>query len=237
LGESLATVQKFDVPLAQATTSSLEALQALSLGNKASREKNPESALPYYERAIQLDPNFAMAYQNIGGVCFYLGELQRTSEYFTKAFELREHASEREKLLITAAYYANVTGELDKAAQSSQELIGTYPREPSGYVRLALAYGQKGEYERAVEVSRQVLHFAPDLRGAYGNLGNYLLALQRFQEVRQMLQEQQARKLEDFLLHQQIYGLPFLLRDPTAMAEQLRWFAAANPEAKIMGFG
>jgi tetratricopeptide (TPR) repeat protein len=98
LGESLATVQKFDVPLAEATTSSLEALKAFSQGEKAYSEKSSATALPYHQRAIQLDPNFAMAYGAVGNDYFGLGELGRASKYYTKAFELREHASEREKL-------------------------------------------------------------------------------------------------------------------------------------------
>ena len=129
LGESLATVQKFDVPLAQATTSSLEALKAYSLGQKAADEKGSAAALPYYQRAIELDPNFAMGYSAVGDDYFNLGEVARASEYFTKAFQLREHASEREKLEITADYYQTVTGELDKAAQTYQEEIESYPRE------------------------------------------------------------------------------------------------------------
>jgi tetratricopeptide (TPR) repeat protein len=127
LGESLATVQKFDVPLMQATTSSLEALKAYSLGVKAGNEKGPAATLPYYEHAIQLDPNFAIAYSALGSDYDGLGELGRGREYFAKAFQLQEHASEREKLTITADYYRNVTGELDKAARTYQEEIESYP--------------------------------------------------------------------------------------------------------------
>ncbi len=103
LGESLATVQKLDVPLVQATTSSLEALKAFSLGRKADNEKGAAAALPYHQRAIELDPNFAMGYRAVGNDYVSLGELGRASDYYTKAFQLREHASEREKLAITAA--------------------------------------------------------------------------------------------------------------------------------------
>src|SRR5450631_3862186 len=127
LGESLATVQKFDVPLAQATTSSLEALKAYSLAFKAGYDKGPAAALPYDHRAIELDPNFAMGYDAVGIDYTNLSELGRASEYYTKACQVREHASEREKLHITADYYSDVTGELDKAAQTFQEEIETYP--------------------------------------------------------------------------------------------------------------
>jgi DNA-binding winged helix-turn-helix (wHTH) protein len=123
LGESLATVQKFDVPLIEATTSSLEALKAYSLGPKAYYEKGPAAVLPYHQRAIELDPNFAMGYRAVGEGYVVLGEPERAREYYTKAFQLREHASEREKLAITAEYYRDVTGELDKAAQTYQEEI------------------------------------------------------------------------------------------------------------------
>src|SRR5271168_1865367 len=115
LGESLDTVRKFDVPLAQATTSSLEALQAYSLGEKARNEKGQAAALPYHQRAIQLDPNFAMGYRAVGADYTSLSEVGRASEYFTKAFQLREHASEREKMYMAADYYQGVTGELNKA--------------------------------------------------------------------------------------------------------------------------
>jgi serine/threonine protein kinase len=121
LGESLATVQKFDVPLAQATTSSLEALKAYSLGMKVFIEKGAAAALPYNQRAIELDPNFVMAYRSVGGVYLTLGQVERSREYISKAFQLREHASEREKLEITGDYYEFVTGELDKATKTFQE--------------------------------------------------------------------------------------------------------------------
>ena len=136
LGESLATVQRYDVRLSEATTSSLEALQAFSLGQKASRQVGPEAGLPYHLRAIELDPNFALAYLAIAGDYEPLGELERASEYWKKAFELRDHASERENLLIAADYYSNVTGELGKAEQVFQEMTNKYPRRPAGYLGL-----------------------------------------------------------------------------------------------------
>ncbi len=163
LGESLATVQKFDVPLEQATTSSLEALKAYSLGERAIARKAPAAALPYDQRAIELDPNFAMGYWAVGVDYFSLGELGRASEYFTKAFQLREHASEREKLAITADYYPNVTGELDKAAQTYQEEIESYPREPQAYGNLGIVYClSRGSMRKPRRSRRQALRLAPD---------------------------------------------------------------------------
>ncbi len=172
LGESLATVQKFDVPLEQATTSSIEALKAFSLGNKAAKEKGSAAALPYFQRAIQLDPNFAMGYGAVGAGYSSLGEGGRASDYYTKAFQLREHASEREKLAITANYYRTVTGELDKAAQTFQEEIESYPREDRAYNSLGIVHGAQGQYEKAAEITRQALRVAPDRLVSYGNLAN-----------------------------------------------------------------
>jgi serine/threonine protein kinase/Tfp pilus assembly protein PilF len=225
LGESLATVQKFDVPLEQATTSSLEALKAYSLGQKARNEKGSAAALPYHQRAIELDPNFSMGYWTVGDDYFILGEPRRTSEYLTKAFQLREHASEREKLMITAEYYSGATGELDKAAQTFQEEIESYPREYQAYCFVAYVYADQGQYEKATEFARQCLYFAPDVVLTYENLANYSLALQRFAETRQIIHEAQARKLDDYLLHNALYALAFLGADSAGMAEQQQWFA------------
>src|SRR5579862_4936833 len=231
LGESLATVQKLDVPLAQATTSSLEALQSFSLGQKASDEKGPAAGLPYQQRAIQLDPNFAMGYLAVGEDYFTLGQLGRANEYVTKAFELREHASEREKLAIAALYYQSVTGELDKAAQTYQEQIENYPRSAGGYSNLGLVYADQGQYEKAAEVTRQALHL-PGGVFAYTSLANFALALQKFDEARQDIHEMQAQKSDNFILHNALYALAFLGGDAQAMSEQQKWFAG-KPEENI----
>jgi serine/threonine protein kinase/tetratricopeptide (TPR) repeat protein len=229
LGESLATVQKLDVPLEQATTSSLEALQAYSLGVKAFNEKGPAAALPYHQRAIQLDPNFAMGYGVVGNDYNGLEELGRASEYYTKAFQLREHASEREKLAIAANYYQNVTGELDKAAQTLQEEIESYPRYFAAYNNLGLAYAAQGQYEKAAEVTTQGVRLAPDTP-YYANLANQTLALQRFDETRQVIHEAQARIPNDFILQNALYALAFLGADSAAMAEQQQWFTGKPEE-------
>jgi eukaryotic-like serine/threonine-protein kinase len=181
LGESLATVQKLDVRLPEATTSSLEALQAYSLSKKAEDAGGYAATLPYLQRAIQLDPNFALAYSDLGENYSNLGELGRASEYYTEAFQLRDHASEREKLVIATDYYQNVTGELDKAAQTLQEYMESYPRGASGtYVALGGLFAEQGQYQKAAEAARQGLRLAPNFVTSYDNFVNSELALQRF---------------------------------------------------------
>jgi eukaryotic-like serine/threonine-protein kinase len=153
----------------------------------------------------------------VGDDYFSLGELGRASEYFTKAFQLREHASEREKLAIAADYYSYVTGELDKAAQTYQESIESYPRSTGAYYDLGIVYGMQGQYEKAAEVTR--------LAADQVNLANCALALQRFDEARQDIHEAQARKTDNYILHNALYALAFLGADSAAMAEQQQWYA------------
>ena len=224
LGETLASVKQFDVPLPSATTSSLEALQAYSMGMRVLQEKGTEAALVYDQRAIELDPNFAMGYQAVAGDYSTLNELGRAREYYTKAFQLRQHASARESLLITTDYFMWVTGDLDKAALAYQQMIENYPRYAGGYY-LGDVYSAQGKYDDALEVMRQSQHLSPERVGPYENLANFLLALQRLDEAREMIHEAQQRKLDDFILHDTLYGLAFLAVDSSAMAQQVRWFA------------
>ena len=234
LGESLATVQKFDVPLEQATTSSLEALKAYSLGLKAFNEKSPAASLPYFQHAVELDPNFVFGYSLLGTAYLYLGESVRSREYLTKAFQLREHASEYEKLAVTAVYYQVVTGELDKAAQILQEMMDSYPRDAMPYAILGTVLASQGQYEKAAEIERQAVRLAPDVLDWYQFLATYTLALQRLDETRQIIHEANARKLDGSTLHTNLYALAFLGGDSVAMAEQQQWFLD-KPEVENAG--
>ena len=229
LGESLATVQRFDVPLSQATTSSLEALKQYTLAMKADHEQGPAAAIPYDLHAIELDPNFAVGYLSLGDEYAGIGESARANEYFAKAFELREHANEREKLSIVGDYYANVTGELDKSAQTYQEQIEDYPGEPAAYDNLGATYAEQGQYEKAVEATRQGMRVFPDAAAWYGNLANYTLALHQFDESKQAVRDAQARKVDTYLLHNALYALAFIGSDSAAMTEQQKWLAG-QPE-------
>ena len=226
LGESLATVQKFDVPLAEATTSSLEALKAYSLGGIQS---DASAALPHNQRAIELDPNFALGYQAVGDDYYSMGQLARASEFYTKAFRLREHVSEWERLQITVSYYSNVTGEVDKGAQASQEGIQAYPRDGRAYWQLGNAYASLGQWEKATEAYSDCLGIAPD-QPIYALLLQGFLALQQFDKARQGIREVEAEKLEDSIARSAMYGLAFLGSDSQAMAAQQQWYTSKHEE-------
>jgi len=225
LGESLATVHSLDVPLQQATTTSLEALKEYSLGRKAEYEKGAAAALPYDQHAIEIDPNFSMACAQVGIDYSNLEELERAGVYFRRAFELREHASEREKLEIAAIYYRSVTGEVDKAVQAYQEEIASYPRSAQAYINLAAALAMQGQYEKAADMTREALRLIPDAVAAYSDLANLALALQHFDEMRPIINEARTRKLDDLLLRNAQYALAFIQGDSVEMAEQQKWFA------------
>ncbi len=159
---------------------------------------------------------------------FNMGQGERANEYLTKAFQLREHASELEKLDIANSYYSSVTGELDKSVRTYQEEIESYPRKFAAYGNLGVEYACQGQYEKAAEVTRQALHLDLDSFTNYGNLANFTLSLQRFDEARQIIHEAQARNVNDLVLREAFYGLAFLGSDPAGMAEQLKWFAAKS---------
>jgi serine/threonine protein kinase len=234
LGESISTVQQLDVPLAQATTSSLEALQAYSLGAKAANDQGSVGSLPYDQRAIQLDPNFAMGYEAIASDYFSMGELARGDVYFAKAFSLREHTSQRENLLISGQYYLNVTGELDKAAEAYQETLAVYPREFRTANDLAIVYAELGRYDDALREARHAQVLNPDFVGVYENGANYAMALGNFDEAKQLIAEAQQRKLDDFIMHTDLYAMAFLANDSAAMQAQQQWLAT-HPEIQTFG--
>jgi len=234
LGESLATVQKYDVPLLQATTSSLDALKAYTVAGNTFNSQNPAAALPHFQRAIELDPNFAMGYRAVADAYFSLNQISRASEYLRKAFDLRERASEREKLYITADYYQNVTGELDKAAQAYQEEIESYPRDFATYSNLGVVLAPLGLYERAAETTSQASRLEPDNVEVYENRATYALALQQFDESRRLLAALRAKKMDDFVMHTTAYALAFLANDSAGMADEQKWLAA-KPEYETFG--
>jgi DNA-binding winged helix-turn-helix (wHTH) protein/tetratricopeptide (TPR) repeat protein len=237
LGESIATVQKFDTPLAEATTSSLEALKAYSLGL---REQDSATALASLQRAVEHDPDFAGGYYAIGNKYESMGQVGRASEYFTKAFQLRERASERERLSIMAEYYSSVTGELDKAAQSYRGIIDSYPRSSNAYGGLIWQYLALGQFAKAEGAGREALRLSPDSLTPYINLSGALVSQERLEEAQAILREAQARKLGDDLeglsLHTSFYELAFVEGDSPTMLEHEKWLLSKN-EFESYGLG
>jgi eukaryotic-like serine/threonine-protein kinase len=225
LGESLASVQRFDAPLPQETTSSLEALKAGSLGQKAEKEKGPAAALPFFQRAVELDPNFASAIEGVGIMYGNLGQSDRANEYLTKAYNLRDRASQLEKLHITSQYYQSVTGELDKAAETYREWEESYPRDDRAPGNFGALYGTEGRFEPAVEQTQKALRLNPDNVIGYDNLAQYTLALNRFDDARRVYDEAIERKLDDDVLHLVRYGIALLESDAKVMSEQAAWFS------------
>jgi eukaryotic-like serine/threonine-protein kinase len=225
LGESLATVQKFDVPLEQATTASFEALKAFSLARKTFNERGTADALPLYQRAVDLDPNFATAYTMLGIMHGNLGQAVRASGFLTKAYERREQSSGPDKFLIVFSYEDAVIGDLEKTTATGLDWIASYPRDYRAYLRQGNIYGLSGESEKAIELFRESLRIAPSYLVAYGNLSARLRALDRFDEARKTIEGALARQLGGSDLHSALYELSFLEGNAPGMAEQEAWFA------------
>lgn len=233
LGESLASVQKFDKPLEAATTPSLEALQAYSTSLKIRREKGDSEAIPFLKRAIELDPNFALAYAGLGIAYSNLSQVSLASDYVKKAYDLRQRASDRESLRISTMYFDLVTGEIDKANQQYRLEIQTYPHDHVAHLNLGVNYSTLGQYDAAVAELGQYLQLEPDEAHGYANLGAAYIALGRLEQAESTFNQARVRNLDDPFLHLFNYHLAFLKRDVPGMQAQLEW-AAGKPEAEEM---
>ena len=235
LGESLASVKKFDAPLEEATTSSLEALKAYSLGAREASQSGQAAGVAHVEQAIQLDPSFALAYRSLAASYTNLYGPARGAMYYTKAYELRDHASERERLLITADYYGNVLGDVNRASEAQAQTVANYPRYARGRNALGIYYAKMGRYEQAAEMVRAALELPPTTNIYFGNLVNYLMAQQRFDEARETIAQGHSRGADDFVQRLALYGLGFLKGDAAAMSEQEKWLTD-RPEDALFGF-
>ncbi|HKM84638.1 MAG TPA: protein kinase [Terriglobales bacterium] len=183
LGESLAMVQKYDMSLSQATTSSLDALKALTLGDAKHSLGDEFGAIPNYQRAIEIDPNFAMAYARLGTVYNNLGQTELSEQNRQKAFELRDRASEREKLYIMSHYYAD-SGQLDKGITAYELYCQTYPRDSTPFNNLAVIYNQLGQFDNALQNAKHAMELDPEMLNAYGQVASAYAGLNRIDEAR-----------------------------------------------------
>ncbi len=229
VGESLSTIQKYDVPISQATTSSLEALKAVAMGKQQGERAKFLDAIPFFKRAIELDPNFAVAYADLGVLYWDAGEQELAIGYVKKAFELRERVSEREKLAIASFYYMIVTGELDKRIETLEVLTRTYPREMASHSNLGFAYEQAGQLEKAAEEYRQAILLNPKASVPYHNLGRVLLYLNRREEAKKIFREAIAKQIDDINVHAGLYEIALIERDTGEMQRQVQW-ATGKPD-------
>ncbi len=219
LGESLSSVQKYATPLEEATTPSLEALKAYSLGIKTHGAQGSPAALPFYKQAVELDPNFAMAYRAMS-ICYTdRNELGRAVENARKAYELREKVNERERFAIESGYYEWATGELDRAAQVCELWQQTYPRDGSAYANLGLIYNYLGNWEGSLEEDREALRLQPNSGVNYTNFGYDYASLNRLDEAERVYKQAEERKLGNEYLLQYRYQLAFLKGDAAEMAQ------------------
>jgi serine/threonine protein kinase/Tfp pilus assembly protein PilF len=230
LGESLSSVEKYATPVEEATTPSLEALKAYSLGLKTCNAKGLTAALPFFKRAVELDPSFAMAYAWMSTVYSTLNELGRGSEYSRKAYGLREKVSERERLFIEGWYYMTAV-ELEKAAQTYELWQQTYPRDHFPYTMLGVISAGLGNWEKALEEFREALPLEPNNQDNYINLGLAYTALNRLDEAEAVYKQAEERKLENEYLLQTRYWLAFLEGNAAQMA-QLVSAAMGKPRAE-----
>jgi serine/threonine protein kinase len=232
LGESLVTVEKFDAPV-EATTPSLEALQAYSMGGRTRRRKGDAEAIPFFKRAIELDPNFALAYAGLSLSYFNLNQAGLAAENATKAYELRDRVSERERYRISTTYYHAVTGELEKAGELYELWSKSYPRDDTPPLNLGVVYQQLGRYDKAVVETEQAHRLAPTATG-YGNLAFEYIALNRLDDADKVLQRAQSSDFDGLDIRANLYLLSFLRSNSKGMEQQLAWAAGRLGDEDVM---
>ncbi|MFY9527272.1 MAG: tetratricopeptide repeat protein, partial [Candidatus Acidiferrales bacterium] len=233
LGESLSTVQKFDTPVQQATTPSLEALQAYSLGMTTIGADEFAAAVPLLQRAIRLDPNFAMAYAALGTCYSNLGEAGLGAESTKKAYELRDRVSEREKFYIESHYHQFVTGNLENARHVYELWAQSYPRDTIPPTNLGTIDVYLGRYDKSLAEAQDALRLDPSGLN-YSNLVSGFLGLDRLEEARAIAEEAQAKKLDSSFLRLGLYQLAFLQNDAAGMAQQVAWSAGKSGVEDIL---
>ncbi len=231
LGESLSTIEKFNVPIEAATTSSLAALKAYSMGVQTNYGRGDAESISFFRQAVALDSNFAVAYTKLGVVYNNLGQVSLAIENIKKAYELRDRTSEREKLYITAHYYGEVTGQLDKALENYLLWEREFPKDFIPYLNAGSIYAAQGQYEKAIADTRTCLQIEPNDVLVYSNLGGSYLNVNRLDEAKATFDQALALKLDDPALRSSMYSLAFLQNDLAMMQKQVDW-ASGKPGAE-----
>jgi tetratricopeptide (TPR) repeat protein len=231
LGESLTTIQKYDKPLEQVTTSSLEALKSYSQGFKS--QDNLATAVTYYKRAVELDPNFATAWLGLGVAYSNLGETGVSNEYFAKAYSLRDRVSDRERFRIEADYYLFVTGDAEKARQTYEQWVRAYPRDFIAYSDLGITYSGVAQWDKAVAATLEARRLNPNDPVSSGNLVDDYTFANRLDEAKSAYEEAIRQKLETADMHRGRYGIAFLEGDTAEMERQVA-MAGGKPDSEDM---
>jgi tetratricopeptide (TPR) repeat protein len=235
LGESLASIQKFDAPIEQATTSSLEALKAWTMAEEHERSGKSLEAIPFYKRALELDPNFAAAYLGLDDAYFNLRQLELAAQAAEKAFALRDRVSERERFRISSSYYFDVTGELDKAIEVFELWKRSYPRDGLPANDVSVIFRYIGQYDKATAEAQEAMRRDGKDAANYSNQARAFFGLNRLEETKATIKEAMSRKFDASGYHVILYTIAFLEGNQDAMQQQIEW-ARGNPsEAQMLG--
>src|SRR2546422_5583869 len=243
LGESLASIQKYDAPISQATTSSLEALKVFSLGVEQQLKGKYLDAIPFFKRATEMDPNFALAYARLASMYYNSGLFDLAAEASQKAYELRDRVSERERLFIATGYYDNVTGELEKYLETLELWKRTYPQHAAPPNNLAVKYNDLGQFDKAAAEAREAIRLNPNSASGYSLLAAAFVGLNRFDEAKEIIRQALAQKLETTAMHRTLYRIAFVQDDAPTMKQQIEWtngkpdeYVAQNWQAETAAF-
>jgi serine/threonine protein kinase/tetratricopeptide (TPR) repeat protein len=233
LGESIGSIQKFNVPAPNATTSSLEALKAYSMGIETRLTAGDVQAIPFFEHALELDPNFALAAARLGAIYTNLRDLDQAQTYMKRAFARSESLSEPERLFIRSHYHYIVTGRLDEAVATYRLWISTYPDDWVPHNNLSTTYARLNQYDGAIEEGRAAVRLGPNAVVAYQQLTRALLAVDRFPEAKDVIREATAKGLDSTALRQLAFDLAFIDNDTASMQEHLH-AAEARPDGYLI---
>jgi serine/threonine protein kinase/tetratricopeptide (TPR) repeat protein len=229
LGESLSSIQKYDVPIHQATTSSLEALKAYSVGVEYQLKGKYLEAIPFFRQATEKDPNFARAYAAMSSMYYNTRQYDLAAETSRKAYDLRDRVGEYERLYITQIYYDNVTGELDKYLDTLELWKRTYPRDSAPHNNLAVKYNELGQFDKAAEEAREAVRLNPNSASGHSLLASSAVGLNHFDEAKQIIRQALSQKLENLRMHQNLYRIAFAQADAAGVNNEIAW-ATGKPE-------
>jgi serine/threonine protein kinase/tetratricopeptide (TPR) repeat protein len=230
LGESLGSIKKFDAPIEQATTSSLEALKAFSQGNDLRQQGHEREAIPLYKRAVEIDPNFALAYARVAVAYNNWGETELAKEYSQKAYDLRDRVSEREKFYISEKYHSYVTGNRDEAIKVLKTWTQTYPNDYIPHNNLAVNYNFSGQFEEALREAQEAQRLSPTTTSVQGNLVEGFIRLGRIDEAKQLLEQTLGKNPDRGVYRNYSFTIAFLRGDEATMKNDLDWFASKPTE-------